>query len=225
VIFNDTGEEIAYELVKTLEQLGKKVVEKSIVTYYPEDKWIFSLMCKKNKIPTPKTILLPTDLKSAEKELNDFNKWPVVLKRVYGNRGEFVERAKNIKEAMKIINHFWEKGNERLPIIAQEFVPSDSYRVTIIGNEIVQTALKKRHGWKATGCSTERFHKFKVEPELEKIAKRLVKISGIKICGIDFAKKDGKWLVIEINAEPSLKMFDCEHEKLIEKVFKLLLKK
>ncbi len=224
IIYNDIGDYLAEELVKTLETFGKKVVEDSRAFYDMEDKWILFLKCKKNNIPTPETILLSANIESMKKELKDFAHWPVVLKRVQGCRGEFVERAENIDEAVKVVKSFWEKGNERMPIIAQEYINSDSYRVTTIGSEIVQSAIKRRSGWKATGCYPDRLYKFKIDDELEKIVKKMIKISGIKICGIDFAKQDGKWLVIEANAEPSLKLFDCEHEKLIEKTLELLLR-
>jgi len=36
-----------------------------------------------------------------------------------------------------------EKRRGKLPIIAQEFIKSPSYRVTVIGNKIVQTTLKQ----------------------------------------------------------------------------------
>jgi len=224
IFFNDAGDEIAYELVKTLEELGKKVTEPSKVAYYPEDKWLFFVMCKKYKISTPKTILLSTDLNSAKKELREFNQWPVVLKRIFGCRGEFVEKANNLNEAINLIKQIWKKGNdERLPIIAQEYINSDSYRVTVIGDKIVQTSIKKRSGWKASGCYAEKFRKFNVDSKLKKIVNKLIKICGIKICGLDFAKRGDEWLVIEANAEPSLKFFDGEHEKLIEKVLKFLI--
>ncbi len=224
IIYNDTGEYISNEIVKTLEEFGSKVVESSKTAYYPEDKWVFYLECERNGIPTPKTILLSCDIESAKKELNEFNQWPVVLKRVYGGRGEFVARAENVKQAIKIIKNFWNKGNERLPIIAQEYINSDSYRVSLIGGEIVQTARKKRSGWKASGCSSERFWRFKVDKNLERIVKKVAKFSKIKISGIDLAKNKGKWLVIEVNAEPSLKLYDCEHENMIRKTLKLLMK-
>lgn len=224
IIYNNTGEYIAYETVKMLEELGGNVVEKSKVIYFPEDKWIFSVECRKNNIPIPETILLSCDFESAKKELVNFGKWPVILKRIYGERGEFVDRAENPEKAIKIIKKFWKKENERFPIIAQEYINSESYRVLLIGDEIVQTARKKRSGWKASGSSSERFWKFKVDKELEKISKKVAKMSGIKICGVDFAKKNGKWMVIEVNAEPSLKFYDSEHELMIKKLFNLLLK-
>ncbi len=222
IIFNDSGEYITNEIVKYLELLGKKVIEDSKTAYYPEDKWLFFIECKKNKIPCPETVLLPTNIESAKKELKHFNQWPVVLKKIYGCRGEFVERAKNIKEAIEIMRKFWGKENDRTPIIAQEYIGSDSYRVTLIGGKIVQTAIKKRGGWKASGCASMKIRKFKLDGEIENISKKVAKMSKIKICGVDFAKNNGKWIVIEVNAEPSLKFFDCERDKMIEEVLKFL---
>jgi len=225
IFFNDSGEPIVQEFAKSLELMGKKVVETPEIAYYPEDKWIFYLECKKNKIPTPETILLPSGMNNTQKELEEFSRWPVVIKKVYGCRGEFVERAKNLNEAKNIIKKFWKGEKEdRDPLIAQEYINSDSYRVTLIDGKIVQTALKKRSGWKASGCNVTKLRKFKLDKNAEKISKQIARISKIKICGVDLAKKDGKWLAIEVNACPSLKLFDCEHDKLIETVL-LFLKK
>ena len=225
IIYNDTAEYIALELAKSLEELGKKVIDCSKIYYYNEDKWIFYLKCKKYKIPTPQTILLSDNLESARQELIEFNQWPVILKRVYGERGEFVEKANNIEEAIRKMKAFWKKGNERLPIIAQEFVPSDSYRVTIIGRKIMQTATKKGNNWKKTGCHSVKFGRFKLDSNLRKIVNKLIKTSKINVCGIDLLKKQGKWLVLEINAEPSFNFFNSEQEKLIQEVFNLLKKR
>lgn len=222
IIYDDAGDPIATELVKTLEILGKKVIEKGKIAYYTEDKWIFYLKCFKHKIPTPETILLPVDLNSAKKELIEFGHWPVILKRIYGTWGEFVDKADNVNQAVRVIKNFWKKGRDRLPIIAQEYINSDQYRVTIIGKKVVQTSLKKRSGWKATGVYKYRLKKFKMDTELKKIVKKLIKISDIDICGLDFAKKNGKWVVIEANAEPGLDAVKSEREKLIEKVLLFL---
>jgi len=225
IIYNDTAEYIALELAKTLEELGKKVIDCTKIYYYQEDKWIFFLHCKRHKIPTPKTILLSDNLEAAKRELEKFNHWPIILKRVYGERGEFVVKADNLKESEKQIKYLWKKGNERLPIIAQEFAPSDSYRVTVIGGKIMQTAIKRGKGWKKTGCHSMKFGRFKVDKALKQLVDKTIKLSKIDICGLDLLKKDGKWLLLEINAEPSFQFFDSQRDKLIQAVFHLLKKK
>ena len=109
-----------------------------------------------------------------------------------------------------------------MPILAQEFIHSPSYRVTVIGNKIVQTAIKENHGWKATGVYGKKFKKFKVDPSLEKITKKIIKFSGIKIFGIDLLKKGNSWEVIEINSEPGFDFFKNEMEMLLGEVLDFL---
>lgn len=224
VIFNNSAEEFALEFVKTLESLGGKVIDSSKSGYYSEDKWIFFLNCKKHKIPTPETILLSENLNLAKRKLNDFGKWPVILKRVQGTRGEYVEMAKNVKEAEKVMNKFWKKGSERLPIIAQEFIESPCYRVTVVGDKIVQTAIKKNKSWKSTGVYAKKISRFKVDDELDRIVKKIAKMTGIKISGIDLLKKNNKWVALEVNSEPAFDFFESERKNLIEEVFRYLIK-
>jgi len=225
IIFNNSAEEFAIEFVKTLEELGKKVIESSEKYYRSDDKWLFFLKCKENKVPTPETILLSENIVIAEKELKEFGRWPVVLKRIEGCTGEYVERAENIKEAVKILERFWNKGSERLPVIAQEFIKSKSYRVTLIDGKVVQTATKDNTGWKSTGVYQKKHHKFKVDKNLKKICEKITKASGINVCGVDLMNDNGKWKVIEVNSQPAFDFFPNEREKLIGKVFDLLIKK
>jgi gamma-F420-2:alpha-L-glutamate ligase len=224
IIFNNSSETFALEFIKTLESLGKKVVDPSRSSYYIEDKWLFFLNCKKNKIPTPETILLSENVSLAKKELNSFDKWPVILKRVEGTCGEYVSMAKNLGEAEKIMNRFWKKGSEKLPIIAQEYIPSPCYRITTIGNEIVQTAIKKNKSWKSTGVYAKKIGWFKVTPELKLIVDKIMKSTKIKVCGIDLLKKDNEWFVLEINSDPAFDFFKSDREKLISKVVQFLIK-
>ncbi len=224
IVYNNTALEFAIEYKKTIEELGKKVIDSSESYYSTEDKWLFFVKCKEHKIPTPDTILLSDDINLAKKELNEFNYWPVILKRIWGEMGEFVERAKDTKEAVKVINKFWDKDNERLPIIAQEFILSPSYRVTVIGDKVVQTAIKENKNWKATGVYSKKFKKFDVDNDLKKIINKLIKISKMKVFGVDLLKKNGQWYVLEINAEPAFDFFENEREKLISDVLNLMKK-
>lgn len=222
VIFNNTGEGFGIEIAKTIEALGKKVVDSPKTYYFVEDKWMFFVKCKEHGIPIPETILLSENMQIARSELKKFKKWPVILKRVYGTWGEYVEKADNLNQAERIIKKFWKKGSERVPIIAQEFIRSPSYRVTLIGDKIIQTAIKENIGWKSTGVYEKKFEKFKVDKNLKEIIKKIKKFSGISICGIDFLKKEKQWIVIEINAEPGLDFFKNERKKLIGKVLNFL---
>jgi RimK family alpha-L-glutamate ligase len=225
IIYCSVWDDFSIELVKTIEEWGVKIYESSNSYYYTEDKWMFYVKCKKNNLPTPDTILLSENIYNAKKELKEFGRWPVILKRITGTMGEYVGKAKGLVEAEALIKKLWKKGSEKLPIIAQEFIKSPSYRVTVIGNKIIQTALKKNNaGWKATGVYAKKFEHFEVDKKLERIIKKIIKVLDIKVCGIDMLKKDGKWVLLEVNAQPSLDFFEEEREKLTEATLNLLIK-
>ena len=224
LIYNNSEDLLALELIKTFEELGKRVVETADTFYYSEDKWMLFLRCKENKIHVPETVLIPLNLKSVKQELEKFNQWPVVLKRIDKSRGRFVEKADNIEESIAIIKKFWRKSSERIPIIAQEFVKSYCYRVFAIEGKIVQVALKEGSGWKLTGEYAKRFWRFKPDTKLKKIVKKIARITKIKILGIDLLKKRKDWLALEANAQPDFAFFASEREELIGKVLNFLKK-
>jgi len=225
IIYNNTAEDFSIEIAKTIEVLGKKVIDSPEDFYFTEDKWMFFMKCRENKIPTPETILLSENWGIAKKQLKDFKHWPVILKRISGTMGEYVDMAKNVEHAEKIILRFWQKGSEKLPIIAQEFIKSPSYRVTLIGDKIVQTALKQnKKGWKATGNYAKTFDKFSIDKKLEKIIKKVMKTVKINICGIDLLKKNDEWVVLEVNSEPGFDFFENEREMLVEETLDFLIK-
>jgi len=222
LVYNSTGEDFVIEILKTIEELGKTVIDNSKLFYYTEDKWMFYLKCKEHHIPTIKTILLPNNLSSIKHELKKLNEWPLVIKRVYGTMGEFVEKADNLNQTVKIVKRFWKKDCDHLPIIAQEFITSYSYRVTVIGKKIVQTAIKKGNGWKNTGVYGKKFEKFKVDKKLKKIIDKVIKVTKINICGIDLLKKGKDWLVLEVNTDPGLDFIESEYESMVGKVLDFL---
>ncbi len=224
IIYNNSEDLLALELVKTFEELGKKVVETADTFYYSEDKWMFFLRCKENKIQVPETVLIPSNLKNVKQELEKFNQWPVVLKRIDKSRGRFVEKADNIEEAIAIIKKFWRKSSERIPIIAQEFVKSYCYRVFAIEGKIVQVALKEGSGWKLTGEYAKRFWRFKPDIKLKKIVKKIAKMTNTKVIGVDLLKKRNNWLALEVNSSPDFAFFASEREELIGKVLNFLKK-
>ena len=224
IFFNNSAEEFSFEIEKTIEELGKPIIDTSQSYYVSEDKWVFYLMCKDHNIPPPETILLSEKLDNAKKELNECNRWPVVLKRVSGTMGEFVERANDIKESITILEKFWKKGSQRLPVIAQELVISPCYRVTVINGKIVQSIMKNAKGWKKTGVFEKRNKRFFIDIDLKKIIKTISSFSKIKVLGIDFLKKGNKWIALEVNSAPAFDFIESDRDKIIKKVL-IFLKK
>jgi glutathione synthase/RimK-type ligase-like ATP-grasp enzyme len=222
IICNNTAEDYVIEIIKTIEEFGKRVIDSSRSYYYLEDKWILYLKCKKNNIPVPKTILLSENISNAKNEVKNFGRLPVILKELNGTMGEHIEKANTLPQVEEILRKYW-KGKKKFPVIAQEYIKSPSYRVTLIGNKIVQTALKgNKHGWKATGVYAKTCGRFKVNWQLRKIMDRLKKFVNIKICGVDLLKKNGKWVVLEVNSVPAFDFFEEEREMLVNETLDFL---
>ena len=224
IIFNNSAEDKAFKIVKFLEK-EKKIVIESVRSYYQdENKWGFYLKCVKKKIPTPRTILLSKNIQDALNELKNFGKFPIVLKRIYGCCGEFVDKADDLEDAKIIIERFEKKSKNYIPVIAQEFIKSPSYRVLVINKKIMQAIVKRRGFWKKTGVYTKDFNKFRLSPKLVKLVNKIYNSFSIKVCGMDLFKKNNKWMVLEVNSTPSLDFIEEEHQRIIEQVMKLLIK-
>ena len=85
----------------------------------------------------------------------------------------------------------------------------------MINQKIVQTAVKVSNSWKCTGVYGRKIEKFHVDKVLRKLVKRVSRATKINICGIDLLKRDGQWVVLEVNSDPGLDFIDEEHEKLV----------
>ncbi|MBI5411794.1 ATP-grasp domain-containing protein [Candidatus Peregrinibacteria bacterium] len=218
VVYNNAGEGFVLEPLKTIEELGERVIDSSKLYYYTEDKWMFYVKCKEHGIPTPKTILIPNNLTMARAELKEFGQWPVILKRIYGMEGQCVAKADHLTEAVKIVKSIWSKDIDKLPLIAQEYIKSWSYRVTVIDGEIVQAIIKKSSHWKCTGVYSKDCEKFRVDVVLRKLVKKVIRATQINVCGIDFLKHGNEWVVLEVNTEPGLAFVDGDYEKLVNKI-------
>lgn len=159
------------ELTKTLEELGKKVINSSHSFFYQEDKWMFYLKCLEHGVPTPRTFLIPKESRFNAKQIKEIlNTTPIVLKAIFSDNGKCVEKVTTYSQFLDNIQRIIKK-NPVSPVIAQEFIPNQnrSYRVTMIGHKPYQSVVKIGKSWKQTGSGrNEHFRKFKLNPKLKK---------------------------------------------------------
>jgi len=214
LIFNNTVcDPVTFEsieLSKTLEELGKKVVNSTHSFYYEEDKWMFYLKCLEHHLPTPKTYLLPKEQRYESKFISAvLEEHPLVLKAIYSDNGLCVEKVSNMKQYWKKLKKISLK-NTLSPIIAQEFIPGAhrSYRVTLMGYKVKQIVAKIGRNWKQTGnvLHKESFRTVKLPPAVKKMCEKAARAFGLEVCGLDLVQneKSGKWYLIEANSSPAL---------------------
>ncbi len=228
LIYNDTTcQPILFEsleLSKTLEELGKKVINSSHSFFYQEDKWMFYLKCLEHKIPTPRTYFIPKETRYYSKVIKEIlKKHKLVLKDVFSDNATAVERVSNYQMFTARLKKILKK-NPGAPVIAQEFIPNfkRSYRATLINHKLEQFVVKISKNWKQAGGIKEHFRTIKVNEKLKSLCERTSKALGLQICGLDLIFNNGKWYVIEINSCPGLNFINDDEKRLVSKIANFL---
>ncbi|MBS3157550.1 ATP-grasp domain-containing protein [Candidatus Woesearchaeota archaeon] len=228
LIYNDTTcQPILFEsleISKTLEEIGKKVINSSHSFFYQEDKWMFYLKCLEHKIPTPKTYFIPMETRYYSKIIKEILKdKKLVLKGVFSDNSMLVEMVSSypmfIKKLKKIV-----KKSHRSPMIAQEYIPNfkRSYRATLINYKLEQFVVKISKSWKQSGNVREHFRTIKVNEKLKNLCEKASRALGLQVCGLDLILNSGKWYVIEVNSCPALDFIYEDEKKLVNKIANFL---
>jgi glutathione synthase/RimK-type ligase-like ATP-grasp enzyme len=218
----------ALEMVKTFENLGKRVIDSSQSFYYKEDKWLFYQTCRKHRLPTPVTYYIPRDIAVSRAKLKQIlAEGPVVLKGVFSDTGRAVKRALKYEDALRIIKTLHKKVG-LMPLVAQRYVPHGtvSYRVTLAGDKIIQSIVKRGKNWKEGKLfwKNEKYRTFTPDKKLAALCRKTAKAFGIEWCGIDLmqdAKR--KWYLIEVNSCPSMDFVLSDMKRANEELAKYLL--
>jgi glutathione synthase/RimK-type ligase-like ATP-grasp enzyme len=223
----NSAEPMSLEMAKVLEYYGTKIIDPTHSFYYSENKWMFYVKCRRHRLPTPRTILVPYNIVNAREELKKFilKSGAVIVKRVDSDNGDCVEKAKNVKEAMKIIKKI--RNRVHVPIIAQEYIREchKVFRVLIVGDKIIQSIYKRSKGWKCTGnYFRDNAPTFKVTPSLKKMCLRAARFLNLPWCGFDIMRKNGGWVFIEANSSPALNFITEDIPRLCQELFKFAVK-
>lgn len=206
VLFWDKDIALAYELIN----LGVKVFNNVDALRLCDDKAYTYAMLIKNKIPTPKTMVMPlTFYQNGIKHFSLIKQklkehhltYPFVVKERCNSLGLGVYLIKNDQELKKIFKDKWDKH-----LLIQEFIsaePGKDYRVYVINHRpkaVVVRCNKKdfrsnvHQGGKMTNLKNP-------DSELLKVAIRSSLAVNLDFGAIDIVKdKNGHYLVLEINS-------------------------
>ena len=187
---------------------------------------------ERHGIPCPRTIVLHRDGPKAGLEALGF---PVVLKRPDSAFSLGVVKAKDASELQSCLATVFE--NSELAI-AQEFVPSDfDWRIGVLEGKSLYACryhMAKGHWQIRGGRSTERPRFGRVEavpleqapPAAVDIAVRAAALMGNDFYGVDVKEVDGRFLVMEVNDNPSIEAGDEDailKDELYEAVMRVFL--
>lgn len=161
----------------------------------------------KNDIPTPKTIISF----DSDSTLDAISKhgFPLVLKPIFGSWGRLVaplndlESAKAIVETRQLMHPIYQVYyiQERIKNLQRDL------RVVIVGDKPVAAEYRYATNgeWRTNLARGGKAEKAEITEEVEKIVKKVVKVFGEGIYGVDLMESERGLLVHEVNPNVEFK--------------------
>lgn len=196
------------------------------------DKFYTNHLLSHLSIATPKTALLNT-IKNTLPLVKYVGGFPCILKKNNGSQGGFVEMVNSQKEIAGFVTKDLTKSNSiplrKSSFLLQEFIKESAgtdYRVLCIKDKILGTIKRSSTSSFKSNISLGGKAEFMEKiPELEKIAKKIMKKANLFYAGLDFVKSKHGWLAIEINTSAQFEGFEkATHINVAEKIITALLK-
>lgn len=196
-------------LAKFFEQIGIPVYNSAETIRLCDDKGLTYLALKKQRIPMPKTYLLPYTMGKNLLEYYDevqhyFAKlsYPFIVKERVGSFGDQVYLVNDEEELKKLLEKCGDK-----PLLIQEYISCSKgrdVRAFVVGKKVKAAAERiNENDFRSNVNQGGTMHKYKKIKKIKKIAVKATKILGADFAGVDIvfdSKKNP--LIIEVNSNP-----------------------
>ncbi|MFC1800865.1 RimK family alpha-L-glutamate ligase [Nanoarchaeota archaeon] len=167
------------------------------------NKLLTHLELQKNRIPSPKTYISPTQ-EAAKVILKKIN-YPIVMKFPEGTQGKGVMFADSFASASSLLDAL---GALKQPFIIQEFIESGNVdiRAFVVGDKVVAAMMRKAESSerRANIHAGGKGKAVELDRQSTKIAVATAKALGAEICGVDILEGPKGPLVLEANISPGL---------------------
>ena len=209
-----------------IEKMGVKLLNTGTAMRNCSNKVLTQILLTKANVKTPKTTLITSDeqLDFAVKAVGE--KFPVIVKTLFGTHGVGVIRADSLPSLKSIVQQLLKSNVE---FMIQEFIKhEESARIYILGDEILAAVMRTI----PDGDFRSNAHqgaKLKVHNATEKekdVAKQAAAAVGTNFSAVDYiVNEDGDIIVIEVNGSPGFESLqevidDNIAEKIIDWVVK-----
>lgn len=194
----------ALAIIRHLERLGVSVFNSSQSIDTVKDKLYSQQILAERGISSPRTMFAknPVNICLVEKYLG----FPLIVKALSGSMGKGIflsDNHTNFRDLMELIH----VSNPNANIILQEFIKSSigrDLRVLVIGGRAVacMERIAPADSFKSNYSRGGEVRKFKMTPEIEKLATETARIFGLEIAGIDLLFDGDHFKVCEANSSP-----------------------
>ena len=197
-------------VLRHLERLGVKTVNKSDAVETVADKVYAHQVISQADIPNPKTMLVkhPVDPVLVEKQIG----FPCIVKVLSGSYGKGIYQSNN-KQSFKDLLEFIHNIKPDEPILVQEFVnsrPGVDVRVIVVGDRCLgaMQRVATDGSFKANITRGGVAENVQLTTRMEELALKTAKALDLEIAGVDLLYDNGDFKVCEANSAPGFKGFE-----------------
>ena len=181
------------------EWAGALVVNRPAATAAALDRWAMSTLLDLSGVPAPRTWAFPTlGLMTRDALTRQWLPWPLVVKSRTSGRGDLVRLVRNPVELLALLPTW---GDE--PVIAQQYIENDGFdiKVWVIGADL--SAARRPGALEVLDKSSDvALDPADMPAEWSETARRAGAALGLDLFGVDLLIKDGRPVVIDVNAFP-----------------------
>lgn len=198
-------------LIQILENMGVAILNNAKSIENAENKLKTIQLLTSKKLPIPQSIVMkpPLDSEFISKKIG----YPVILKTLYGAKGEGVILIKNSTQLIDITTLLHKSAKEEVPVIFQKYISKScgrDIRVFTVGNKAIGAVMRmgKKGQFKANVSLGGKAQYFPLEKELSDLAIQAANALKLDIAGVDFLLNGNQFLIGEVNSSPSFEGFE-----------------
>ena len=190
-------------IMRHLAKLGVKMVNDPIGMRTATNKLETQIVLGPIGVKVPITIMLTNDeqLDYAVKSLGD--KFPIIVKTMFGTHGIGVIRADSMPSLRSIVQQLLKSGTE---FLLQECIEHEkSGRIILLNGEVLASSMRTvpKNDFRSNGHLGSKWEKYEPKEEEIAVAKKCAEAVNVNFAAIDYVvEKDGTIAVFEVNGSP-----------------------
>jgi ribosomal protein S6--L-glutamate ligase len=199
---SETNLDYKISIINHLDKMGVKVLNKGPALRTASNKIDTQIKLNAEGIKTPKTTLFTNDEQIDHAVEAIGNKFPVIVKTIYGTQGIGVIRADSRASLVSIVQQLIKSGTE---FMLQEFIEhKESGRILFLGGKplatVMRTVPEGSFRSNAHQGAELKVHK-PSEQELE-VCKKAADAIGIDFAAVDYIMDGDDVVILEVNGSP-----------------------
>lgn len=206
-----------------LEKMGVKSLNSGTAMRNCSNKVITQILLTKANINTPKTALITSDeqLEFAVKSIGE--KFPIIIKTLFGTHGVGVIRADSMASLKSIVQQLLKSEIE---FMLQEFIEHDeSARVYILGDKVLAAVMRDipKDDFRSNAHQGAKLKLHEPSDEEKKICIDAANVVGTNFAAVDYIIANDKIIILEVNGSPGFEALqEVIDDNIAEKVIEWL---